>query len=1205
MMNTTSKKASAAAANKKKIKKRGNPILTPAMMEVAKQQEAKETQLDLQQSNENGRFRSPSEAFYVGAILSVSPRDYVESWSNHTTRRTVWKATASVLKLTPPVHSLAGQSLTRRQHCNDRAALVLEESIHVLSEAMAKRWSNRNNHRHGQSNKRSNSNTTMTLELSERTFNSRSQVVFFEFSLPDMAPPFTKEQQFHLRTGTIVECVPANCQHQVDQVLLACICMTKRQITQKARRFVVMTVPENEQRHIRCGLWAVTPLTSLVSEFRQLDTCNLIRSGHAPLPFLQTLLGQQQKSTKAGSKQPVVRVLDLSNDTTTAAAATVTVATTNKEKSKTATDKMTTKDKGGRTGTDKTRTIEIVLSSDDDESDSDDDSDSDNDSTKETDGAKKRESDNDKNDNDIIEISDNNTVANIPSTPPPTKRQYNIAPPQSPMRVWSLPNLNSIQAKAAADFLDSPTGSISLVQGPPGTGKTTFLVSTIGQYLQRLLAETEAEAIARGETPHLTRSPPHYAGRRCKKGKALMVAAPTNKAVSVLASRFMSTISGEKKGANSCHELKVILVGDAEKLVEDTPIYSKKNQGDDNNNNSIMSDNDIVDHASLKETIKSMACLKRIFVYRFLENIEEEVKTVLGTLRRNRSQNNSNPPKSEQDDDNDDNEKDQTNADNAKDDNGDSNESSYGERNYKMQRYSLLRLVHQYVDIGYVFPQGYQARGELLRDTLLKMSHKDFRSNTTTPASEKQVKLFEKRLDHVLGDVQTLIHTRDIGQRVILALIRSADLIFCTLATSGSAIFKSRDRPFKIRDLIVDEAAAATEPQIGIPFHMCPDRLLAVGDPMQLPATVFSPVARQYGLDKSLHERLMKDCKYPYTMLRQQYRMRPQISQFPSKTFYRGKLKDGDEVISDTYVSPRPLLQDPQRPFVFQEVLGEEKQREGGSYMNRAEAEAVVHRIRQLRDKAAGQDPNWFRNDKVRIITFYQAQVDLINSLLNPLGFGKRKSGLVASTVDSSQGCEANLVLVSFVRTCRKRHRNHVGDADREAFARSVAGFLTDNRRLNVALTRAKFELICIGSASHMLENEHLETLHAFAKQCQARGCIIESPLGVVSPNVTVAALDHRNGQRKRQGTGDGSNNPHHNRMQCDKRWKGQKKRHNNNHRTHEREGNDAEMAHKSNERQGGHRSGSRRKKRKNWQNNGKKGEGKRQKTIFDGGPQS
>jgi AAA domain len=201
-------------------------------------------------------------------------------------------------------------------------------------------------------------------------------------------------------------------------------------------------------------------------------------------------------------------------------------------------------------------------------------------------------------------------------------------------------------------------------------------------------------------------------------------------------------------------------------------------------------------------------------------------------------------------------------------------------------------------------------------------------------------------------------------------------------------------------------------------------------------------------------------------------------------------------------------LENPEKPFVFQEVHGDEYQRPGGSFSNLAEAQAVVDRISQLRAVTAGQDPNWFRNDKVRIITFYQAQVDLINSLLKPLGFGHRKSGLVASTVDSSQGCEANLVIVSFVRTCRKRRHS-----SKDGSARSMAGFLTDNRRINVALTRAKFELICIGSVSHLLENDQLATLHALALRAQAQGCIVPAPRNA-GPMGAATAVDNRGNAR-------------------------------------------------------------------------------------------
>ena len=125
-------------------------------------------------------------------------------------------------------------------------------------------------------------------------------------------------------------------------------------------------------------------------------------------------------------------------------------------------------------------------------------------------------------------------------------------------------------------------------------------------------------------------------------------------------------------------------------------------------------------------------------------------------------------------------------------------------------------------------------------------------------------------------------------------LLTSAHVIFCTLASAGAALFKWTSN---VDDLIVDEASAATESELYIPFHLKPRRLMAVGDPMQLPATVFSRKAVAMGFDKSLHERLMNDLSCPYVMLDMQYRMKPEISTFPSKKFYQGKITDGENVL--------------------------------------------------------------------------------------------------------------------------------------------------------------------------------------------------------------------------------------------------------------------------------------------------------------------
>jgi hypothetical protein len=126
-------------------------------------------------------------------------------------------------------------------------------------------------------------------------------------------------------------------------------------------------------------------------------------------------------------------------------------------------------------------------------------------------------------------------------------------------------------------------------------------------------------------------------------------------------------------------------------------------------------------------------------------------------------------------------------------------------------------------------------------------------------------------------------------------LLATAHVIFCTLSTAGVSVMKQTRR---IDDLLVDEAAAATEPELCIPFHLQPTRLLAVGDPLQLPALVVSPYAMQLGLAKSLHQRLMLDCgDKEHVMLDVQYRMKPDISVFPSRHFYEGQLTNGPNVV--------------------------------------------------------------------------------------------------------------------------------------------------------------------------------------------------------------------------------------------------------------------------------------------------------------------
>jgi hypothetical protein len=321
-------------------------------------------------------------------------------------------------------------------------------------------------------------------------------------------------------------------------------------------------------------------------------------------------------------------------------------------------------------------------------------------------------------------------------------------------------------------------------------------------------------------------------------------------------------------------------------------------------------------------------------------------------------------------------------------------------------------------------------------------------------------------LDHVKKSISQL------DQRTATQeLLATAHVIFSTLSTAGVSAMKMTRR---VDELFVDEAAAATEPEIVIPFHLRPGKMLAVGDPMQLPSTVMSRHASNLGLSKSLHERLLLDCKKQHVMLDVQYRMKPDICMFPSNIFYGGNLHNGPNVVSLRYGERAKVL--PFKPFTFMQIEGCERQSFRGSYSNFEEALKILDILQTMKER--GESESWHSPDKLRVITFYQAQASTIRSLLHRNGLGC----VLVATVDSCQGCEADIIILSFVRSNKKLRS-----------AQSMLGFLLDDRRLNVSLTRARYQLICVGDIAGTLAAIESTTLAALAAEARRRDCIINT----------------------------------------------------------------------------------------------------------------
>lgn len=280
-------------------------------------------------------------------------------------------------------------------------------------------------------------------------------------------------------------------------------------------------------------------------------------------------------------------------------------------------------------------------------------------------------------------------------------------------------------------------------------------------------------------------------------------------------------------------------------------------------------------------------------------------------------------------------------------------------------------------------------------------------------------------------------------------LLINAKVIFCTLSVAGRRAFNEND--IEIASLIVDEAGQALEAETLIPFARKPNKVLLCGDVHQLPPLVLSEIAKTKHFDWSMLWRMQVECQFPASLLDTQYRMHPAIRLWPSERFYQGKLKDGENISSrDQLNFDTPAM----GPLALINVQGKQD-KPNTSFRNFAEANQVLAVVKALH--LQGIDVT----NQVGVITFYAEQVTTIDKQLKPL----RKRPPV-NTVDSYQGDERDIIIISFVRT-------------------NGLGFVDDYRRLNVALTRPRHSLILIGhyDALSKIEKSHIGELFANLKQ--------------------------------------------------------------------------------------------------------------------------
>ena len=322
------------------------------------------------------------------------------------------------------------------------------------------------------------------------------------------------------------------------------------------------------------------------------------------------------------------------------------------------------------------------------------------------------------------------------------------------------------------------------------------------------------------------------------------------------------------------------------------------------------------------------------------------------------------------------------------------------------------------------------------------------------------------------------------------SLFADARVIACTLTGSAHPLLTGR----RFGTLFIDEAAQALEASCWIAIQKA-DRVILAGDHRQLPPTIKSPAALSGGLDKTLMQTICENKPRCVSMLTIQYRMSDEIMQFPNREFYDGLLHsdpsvkyrgilDWDTAIewvesdwengkvktengklqasaSRSMVGTLRAASEEQEQNSFPFSSGETLASDGISRINPVEAELALQTLHDYIERI-GKDRILYERLDIGIISPYKGQVQLLRRMLRKDSYWKPLRHLVSiNTVDGFQGQERDIILISMVR------QNEQGQV----------GFLSDLRRMNVAITRARMKLIIIGHSPTLCQHPFYKRL--------------------------------------------------------------------------------------------------------------------------------
>mgnify|MGYP001210747071 CR=1 FL=1 len=353
-----------------------------------------------------------------------------------------------------------------------------------------------------------------------------------------------------------------------------------------------------------------------------------------------------------------------------------------------------------------------------------------------------------------------------------------------------------------------------------------------------------------------------------------------------------------------------------------------------------------------------------------------------------------------------------------------------------------------------------QTRKEALQ---LKLEARKFKRNFGKEEREER--------KHLEGQSRMLLeYARQLEIYILNSVLDNAEAITVTLVGAAQQVL--RDRMFET--VFIDEAAQALEPATWIPILKA-KRVIFAGDHCQLPPTVKSTEAIKKGLNLSLFEKCIKRTK-AHTMLETQYRMNEKIMQFSSEVFYQTNLTAHPSVAQHALTpladSAYPELS---KPFELIDTAGcgfEEVQNpQTMSLSNPQEAALLLKYLSQIMEALEFEQPDSAGEVSIGIIAPYKEQVRLIATEIQHYEtLVKYLPNISIDTVDGFQGQERDIIGMSMVRS------NDRGEI----------GFLSDVRRTNVAMTRARKKLIMTADSATLAVHPFYKKLLDYIDQIDA-----------------------------------------------------------------------------------------------------------------------